>query len=105
MQNDSQKQLYNERFLWKQNKTYLVHFTFFGSFKRTPNSLQNSKSLMVRALEIIEGGSWLPLTIGIRCGYQASQYARRVNILGNPSKDRQCFNPCSLCVKRAFELR
>ena len=39
MPNDSQKHLNNKRLSWKQNKRYLVHFTFSEGFKSTPNSL------------------------------------------------------------------
>ena len=48
----AKKHLYNKRLVWKQNKRYLVHFTFSKSFK---SSLQNFKSLKVRVLEIIGG--------------------------------------------------
>ena len=56
MPNDSQKHLNNKQLPWKQNRRYLVHFTFSEGLKCTPNDLQNFKSLRVRVLEIMGGG-------------------------------------------------
>ena len=43
---DSQKPMNNKQLPWKQNKRYLIHFTFSESQKSTANSIQNFMSLI-----------------------------------------------------------
>ena len=48
---------------------YLIHFSVSESFKTTINSLQNSKSLKVKVLEI----RWRQHKVSVSCWYQTSQ--------------------------------
>ena len=58
MPQDSQKHFCNKQVLRKHNKRYSVHFTFCESFKSTPNSLPNFKSLKVLFLFLEIIGEW-----------------------------------------------
>ena len=65
-----------EWLLWRQNKRYLINFTFYETFKEEPIPHKNFTFLRQGSHEIPGGRHAPPPPLGIRCGYQNPWYSK-----------------------------